>query len=96
VANYRSKSDAIDAELDSLAPDALPDLDGARAVLEDFGRFWSEEHDRTSFSKRLSGFQSGIAASLATGDTVVAGRRPGFVRYTAMADGPWLVEPDVL
>jgi hypothetical protein len=34
-----------DAELDRLAPGPSRDLDGARAVLEDFGRFWTDETD---------------------------------------------------
>jgi hypothetical protein len=42
-AAYVSKRDAIDAELDSLAPGPSLDLDAARAVLEDFGRFWETE-----------------------------------------------------
>jgi site-specific DNA recombinase len=42
---YVSKRDALDAELDALAPGPAPDLDGARAVLEDFGRFWKDETD---------------------------------------------------
>jgi hypothetical protein len=40
---YVSKRDAIDTELDALSP--APDLDGARAVLEDFGRFWDDARD---------------------------------------------------
>lgn len=44
-AEYVSKRDAIDAELDSLSPGVSPDLQRARAVLEDFGRFWDEEID---------------------------------------------------
>jgi hypothetical protein len=35
--------DAIDAELDSLAPGPSPDLDAARTVLEDFATFWQTE-----------------------------------------------------
>lgn len=42
-ATYISKRDAIDAELDSLAPGPSPDLDAARAVLEDFATFWKTE-----------------------------------------------------
>jgi site-specific DNA recombinase len=42
---YVSKRDALDAELDALAPGPAPDIDHARAVLEDFGRFWKEETD---------------------------------------------------
>jgi site-specific DNA recombinase len=44
-AEYVSKRDAIDAELDALAPGVTPDLDGARAVIEDFARFWAEAND---------------------------------------------------
>jgi hypothetical protein len=44
-AEYVSKRDAIDAELDSLSPGVSPDVERARAVLEDFGRFWDEEAD---------------------------------------------------
>jgi hypothetical protein len=44
-AEYAAKRESIDAELDSLAPGPTPDLDGARAVLEDFGRFWTDETD---------------------------------------------------
>lgn len=44
-AEYAAKSEAIDAELDGLAPGPTPDLDGARSVLEDFGRFWQQEQD---------------------------------------------------
>ena len=42
---YVAKRDVIDAELAGLAPGPSPDLDGARAVLEDFGRFWTDAHD---------------------------------------------------
>jgi hypothetical protein len=44
-AEYAAKRESIDAELDRLAPGPTPDLDGARAVLEDFGRFWKDETD---------------------------------------------------
>jgi site-specific DNA recombinase len=44
-AEYVSKRDAIDAELDSLSPGVSPDVERARAVLEDFSRFWDEETD---------------------------------------------------
>jgi site-specific DNA recombinase len=42
-ATYVSKRDAIDTELDTLAPGPSPDLDGARAILEDFATFWKTE-----------------------------------------------------
>lgn len=42
---YISKRDAIDAELDGLAPGPTPDLDGARAVLENFALSWEQEKD---------------------------------------------------
>jgi hypothetical protein len=44
-AEYVSKREAIDAELDSLSPGVAPDIERARAVLEDFRRFWEEERD---------------------------------------------------
>lgn len=40
---YVAKREAIDAELDALAIGPSVDLDGARAVLEDFSRFWEAE-----------------------------------------------------
>jgi hypothetical protein len=40
---YVAKREAIDAELDELAIGPSVDLDGARAVLEDFCRLWASE-----------------------------------------------------
>jgi hypothetical protein len=42
---YRAKCAEIDDGLDSMAPGPTADLDGARAVLEDFGRFRESEAD---------------------------------------------------
>ena len=44
-AEYRAKCAEIDEALDSMAPGPTADLNGARAVLEDFGRFWESEAD---------------------------------------------------
>ncbi|HTU39965.1 MAG TPA: hypothetical protein VMF35_18355, partial [Acidimicrobiales bacterium] len=40
-----AKRDEIDAELDRLAPGRTPDLESARAVLDDFSPFWEKETD---------------------------------------------------
>jgi hypothetical protein len=42
---YMARRDAVNAELASLAPGPLPDLDQARKVLEDFSIFWTRETD---------------------------------------------------
>jgi Recombinase zinc beta ribbon domain/Recombinase len=42
---YIARRDAIHAELDSLAPNPIPDLDEARKMLEDFTIFWTTETD---------------------------------------------------
>jgi site-specific DNA recombinase len=42
---YIARRDTINAELASLAPQPLPDLDQARTVLEDFEIFWRNETD---------------------------------------------------
>ena len=44
---YRAKCAEIDEALDSMAPGPTADLDRARAVLDDFGRFWKDETDPT-------------------------------------------------
>ena len=41
--DYLTRRQAIDAELDGLAPGPAPDLDAARRVLDDFSLFWHEE-----------------------------------------------------
>jgi site-specific DNA recombinase len=41
--DYVAKRNAIDTELDRLSPGPTPDLDEARAVLDDFARFWKTE-----------------------------------------------------
>jgi DNA invertase Pin-like site-specific DNA recombinase len=57
-AEYMSKRDTLDAELDALAPGPAPDLDEARAVLEDFGRFWKDVTDSSRAAKCSSSFSS--------------------------------------
>jgi hypothetical protein len=45
---YRAKCAEIDEAPDGMAPGPTADLDGFRAVLEDFGRFWESEADPVS------------------------------------------------
>ena len=40
---YLARRDAINAELNALAPEPIPDLGLARSVLEDFTKFWTTE-----------------------------------------------------
>jgi site-specific DNA recombinase len=42
---YIARRNQIDAELDQLAPGPAPDLDEARAILDDFALFWNQERD---------------------------------------------------
>jgi hypothetical protein len=42
---YLARRQAIDTELDSLAPGLAPDIDAARRVLDDFSLFWRQEPD---------------------------------------------------
>jgi hypothetical protein len=42
-AEYLPRRQAIHGELDALSPDPIPDLNQARAVLEDFTIFWNAE-----------------------------------------------------
>jgi hypothetical protein len=42
---YIARRDAIHTELDSLAPNPIPDIDQASKVLEDFTIFWTTETD---------------------------------------------------
>jgi hypothetical protein len=42
---YITRRDAIHTELDSLAPNPIPDIDQASKVLEDFTIFWTTETD---------------------------------------------------
>jgi hypothetical protein len=41
--DYLARRQAIDAELDTLAPGPAPDIDAARRVLDDFSLFWRQE-----------------------------------------------------
>jgi hypothetical protein len=43
--DYLARRQAIDAELDNLAPGPAPDIDAARRVLDDFSLFWQQEPD---------------------------------------------------
>jgi hypothetical protein len=47
-AEYVARREAINAELSALTPAPIPDLDQARAVLEDFTIFWTREADPTA------------------------------------------------
>ena len=47
-AEYVARREAINAELSALTPAPIPDLDQARAVLEDFTIFWTAKADPTA------------------------------------------------
>jgi hypothetical protein len=51
---YIARRDAIHAELSTLAPQPIPDLDQARDVLEDFAMFWRTENDPNAKRQFLS------------------------------------------
>jgi site-specific DNA recombinase len=57
---YIARRDAIHAELSTLAPQPIPDLDQARHVLEDFAMFWRNEHDPNAKRQFLSLVFDGI------------------------------------
>lgn len=50
---YVARRDAINAELNALAPEPIPDL--VRGVLEDFTTFWTTETEHEA-SSRASGW----------------------------------------
>jgi hypothetical protein len=43
--DYLVRREAIDADLDSVAPGPAPDIEAARRVLDDFSLFWQQEPD---------------------------------------------------
>jgi hypothetical protein len=53
-AEYVARREAINAELSALTPAAIPDLDQARQVLEDFTIFWTREADPAAKRQFLS------------------------------------------
>jgi hypothetical protein len=87
---YVSKRDAIDAELDALSPGAAPDLDGARAVLKDFGWFWEDARDPEA---RRELVQQLFELVWIDGHKIVA-VRPHHVAELADAALRWAERPD--
>jgi hypothetical protein len=57
---YVARRDAINAELSSLVPQPIPDLDQARMVLEDFTIFWTNEADPAAKRQFLSLIFEGV------------------------------------
>ncbi len=76
---YIPRRDAIHAELSTLAPQPLPDLDHAQQVLEDFTLFWEREHDPTAKRQFLSLIFEGVWLDA---DRVVAVQpKPPFIPF---------------
>lgn len=59
-AEYVSRRNAINAELDAMAPGPLLDHDHAREVLKDFSIFWREESDHDAKRQFLSLIFEGV------------------------------------
>ena len=57
---YIARRDAINIELNALAPQPIPDLDHAQQVLEDFTVFWQREQDPDAKRRFLSLIFQGI------------------------------------
>lgn len=55
-----SRRDAINAELNALAPQPIPDLDQAQQILEDFSLFWQNEQDPNAKRRFLSLIFQGV------------------------------------
>jgi site-specific DNA recombinase len=76
---YVARRDAIHAELATLTPEALPDLDQACKVLEDFTIFWATETDPNAKRQFLSLVFGGIWLDH---DRIVAVQpRPSFLPF---------------
>lgn len=63
MAEYQAKGRDIDEELDRLAPRPVPDLAGARAILDDFALFWNQEKRRDLVRSSSNGSGSTPAGS---------------------------------
>jgi len=57
---YVARRDAINAELNALAPEPVPDLDLARSVLEDFTTFWTTETEHEAKRQFLTHIFEGV------------------------------------
>ena len=76
---YVARRDAINAELSSLAPGPIPDLDQAGKVLEDFTIFWTNETDPANKRQFLSLIFDGVW--LDDGRVVAVQPKPSFLPF---------------
>ncbi len=76
---YVARRDAINAELSSLAPGPIPDLDQAGKVLEDFTIFWTNEGDPANKRQFLSLIFDGVW--LDDGRVVAVQPKPSFLPF---------------
>ena len=83
---YIARRDAINLELDALAPEPIADLDQARQVLEDFTSFWSTETDPDSKRQFLTLIFEGIW--LDERRVVAVQPKPSFLPYFQRSDDP--------
>ena len=76
---YVARRDAIHAELSSLAPGPIPDIDQASKVLQDFTLFWKKESDPANKRQVLSLIFDGIW--LDDGRVVAVQPKPSFLPF---------------
>jgi hypothetical protein len=84
-AQYMMRRQALEEELQRTAPPTDPDLDRARAVLEDFARFWQLERDPVERRKLLLSLFTQVWAK----DRAIVAAKPNaaFARYfTVISD----------
>jgi hypothetical protein len=76
---YVARRNAINAELNTLAPAPIPDLDQARKVLGDFSIFWQEETEGEAKRQFLSLIFEGVW--LDERRVVAAQPKPSFLAF---------------
>jgi hypothetical protein len=76
---YVARRDAINAELSTLAPGPIPDIDQAGKVLEDFTIFWTNEADPANKRQFLTLLFDGVW--LDDGRVVAVQPKPSFLPF---------------